>query len=104
MDKSIFISKMVNVNTVILVGPCIVGCITIAGDGAVGDCDIYDGENAQAERKYHLETVAGITAVGTAGSLKKFEHGIYVVVNAATTFVTVEYIPLPADTTVKTQV
>ncbi len=103
MDKSIFIPRLVNVNTLIHKGPCIVGNIVISGDGAAGDCDIYDGENANAERKYHLEVASGYSFAIGAATLKKFNYGIYIVVNAATTFVTVEYVPLPMDTTVNTQ-
>jgi len=97
MEKIILQAVMVNANTVVLKSPGIVGNICIAGDGANGDCDIYDGENANAERKYHLEVLSGSTAEIGAGHFRKFNHGIYIVVNASTTFVTVEYLPLTTD-------
>ncbi len=103
MDKTIFATKIVNTTTYLLhKGPCIVGNIILSGDGAAGDCDIYDGENANAERKYHLEVASG-TSFATGAGRKKFNYGIYIVVNATTTFVTVEYVPLPHDTGVNTQ-
>ena len=102
MDKSIFTPLLTNTSSVLHLGPCIVGNIAISGDGAAGDCDVYDGENAKAERKYHLEVLTGVSFATGAAALKKFNYGVYVVVNAATTFVTVELIPLGRDTEVKT--
>ena len=103
MDKSIFFPLFTNASKVLYIGPCIVGNIIISGDGAAGDCDIYDGVNASAERKYHLEVASGTSFATGAATLKKFNYGVHVVVNAATTFVTVEYIPLPMDTMVQAE-
>jgi len=83
-----------NTSRLIYKGPCKVESAHIAGDGANGDCQIYDGENALGELKAHLEVLSGTTFRWQPGSGVLFQYGIYIVVNAATTKVTVTYKPL----------
>lgn len=85
--------RMTNANVIIHKGPCLVVGITISADGVNADCDVYDGENANEERKFHLEALAGTTFGAQLWEGTDFDKGIYVVVNAATTFVTIQYIP-----------
>lgn len=84
-----------NASQVCYKGPCLVTGITISADGVNGDCQIYDGENANCEFKYHLEALAGTTFSADIWEATDFNHGIFLVVNAATTHVTIQYIPLP---------
>ena len=83
----------INATGIVYKGPCYVSAITIAGDGAAADCDIYDGLNTNGERKFHLEALAGTTFIANLLHPTPFDNGIYVVVNAATTHVTIQYIP-----------
>ena len=86
--------QLANTNRTIHIGPCALLGVTMSGDGAAGDCDIYDGTNAFAERKAHLETLTGLTAPMPLTFPVRMDYGIFVAVNAATTFVMIEYAPL----------
>ena len=74
-------------------GPCIVRTVHVAGDGANGDCQIYDGVNALGELKAHVEVLSGTSYSWRPGDGTDFDFGIYIAVNAATTKVTVTYNP-----------
>lgn len=88
-----FPSEFTNTSRIIHKGPCIVCCVMVAADGADGDCQVYDGENASAELKAHIEALSGTTFRWQLSLGTDFDHGIYIVVNAATTKVTVTYTP-----------
>lgn len=79
-------------NRLIHKGPCIVKSVHIACIGAAGDCKVYDGENANGELKAHLSALATTGYNWRPGDGTDFDHGIYVVVNASTTKVTVTYL------------
>ena len=66
---------------------------TIAGDGVNGDGDVYDGTNTNEEKKYHLEALSGTTFVTGIHSPILFHRGVFAVVNASTTFMTVVWRP-----------
>lgn len=85
--------RHVQANTIIHKGPCIVTGITVSGEGAVGDADIYDGESGLEELKFHIEVIAGTTFGPNLFEGTDFDKGIYVAVNLATTHVTVQYSP-----------
>ena len=86
--------KHVTANTVIHKGPCIVGNVVCSGEGADATCDVYDGDNTSAEKKLHLDALSK-TSFGTgAANRGYFRNGIYIVVNASTTHVSIWYIPL----------
>lgn len=74
-------------------GSCIVESVHVAGCGAAADCQIYDGENANAEQKVHIEAYSGMTDSWIPGRGSRFNYGIYIVVNAATTKVSITYTP-----------
>ncbi len=75
-------------------GSCIVYSAHIAADGAVADCQIYDGESANGELKVHLEALTGTTESWLPGTGSRFDHGIAIVVNAATTKVSITFKPV----------
>lgn len=86
-------SKMYNASQVVYIGPCILVSVLISGDGAAGDCDVYDGTNSNEERKCHLEVPSGESFQWSPGQGTDLDKGIYLAVNAATTFVTITWIP-----------
>ena len=75
-------------------GSCIVESVHVAGDGAAADCQVYDGENVKAEQKAHIEALSGTTFCWCSGGGSRFDHGIYVAVNAATTKVSITFFPV----------
>lgn len=104
MDKTIVILpihtlKLVNVSGAIHVGKAKLIGVCISGDGANGDADVYDGVNNLGERKAHLEVLSGTTCPVLFGSGIYIDRGLYIVVNAATTFVMVTYQPLGKQNT-----
>ena len=96
-DKSfsdIGMTDYVNASTRIYEGRAIVESVTMAGDGANGDCQIYDGQDANGEIKAHLEALSGTTSSWNPGRGARFDRGIYIAVNAATTKVSITYTPV----------
>lgn len=74
-------------------GPCIIKSVHVAADGANGDCQIYDGESASGNLKAHVEVLSGTSYTWRPGQGTDFDFGLYIVVNANTTKVTVTFIP-----------
>ena len=86
-------SDYTNSSRLIHSGPCIVKSVHVAGDGANGDAQIYDGPNDQGRLVAHLEVITGTSYTWRPGEGTDFDFGIYIAVNADTTKVTVTYIP-----------
>lgn len=86
-------SEYTAANRVLFRGPCKFLDVICAGDGANADCQIYDGVNANGELKAHIESLSGTTFGWMPPHHIHFFHGIYVVVNASTTKVTVTFEP-----------
>lgn len=98
MDKVVTLpyvapSEHTNTSRLIHSGPCIVKSVHVAGDGANGDCQVYDGVNNLGRLKAHIEVLSGTSDTWRPGDGTDFDSGIYIVVNANTTHVTVTYIP-----------
>ncbi|MBA7494510.1 hypothetical protein ES702_05086 [subsurface metagenome] len=89
----VFPSEFTNTSRVIHKGPCIVACVMMAADGANADCQVYDGVNDKGKQKAHIEAVTGTTFGWCPGKPTDFDNGIYIAVNAATSKVTVTYLP-----------
>ena len=81
-------------NALICKSPAILIDVTISGDGANGDCDVYDGENTFGDKKAHLEVLSGTSCSWKPTCGVRINNGIYIVVNASTTNVSVSFIPL----------
>lgn len=92
--ENVIVTRHITSNTIINIGQCLFVGISVSGDGANGDCDVYDGTNAKAIKKFHIEVLSGTTH-SISGILTKFSKGIYIVVNAVTTNVSCDYIVLP---------
>jgi len=87
MDKLVY----GNTNRLLYIGPCKLNRVTIAGDGAGGDLQVYDGSSAKDKQILHLEILTGTTFEWTSRNGISISFGIYIVVNAATTKYAVEY-------------
>lgn len=86
--------EVFNADGIVNAGPCLVYGVTLAADGANADVDVYDGVNANAKKVSHLEALSGTSfSLPFAGPVI-FHRGVYLDVNATTSFVTVEYKPL----------
>lgn len=86
-------SDYTDTSRIIHSGPCIVRAVHIAADGANADCQVYDGLNALGKLKAHLEALSGTSYNWMPGDGTDFDFGIYIVVNANTTKVSVTFIP-----------
>lgn len=88
------ISEYSNESRQIFIGPVLVFCVCIAGDGAQADCQVYDGSSTNGKLKVHLEALSGTTFQWNPGVGVHFDNGIYLAVKANTTKVTVTFMPL----------
>ena len=84
-------ADLTTTSRVLYKGRCKVHSILVAGDGANGDSQVFDGENSDGDEKFHIEALSGTTALWLSSEGVNFMKGIYIAVNAATTHVTVEY-------------
>lgn len=83
----------VNANQIIAKGPCLVVEMTGAGVGAAGLGLLYDGVDANGERKATVQVLANTTLSRGNPYGMLFEHGIFATVSVATMFLTVAYFP-----------
>lgn len=90
---SIAPSEYTNTSRVIHKGPCIVKSVLVAGDGVAGDCQVYDGLNDKGKLKAFIATYADMSFTWRPGDGTDFDYGLYIAVSAATTHVTVTFIP-----------
>lgn len=74
-------------------GPCIVKSVHVAAAAADGDCSVYDGVSTSGKLKAHIQVVSKTSYTWRPGDGTDFEEGLHIVVNAATTKVTVTFIP-----------
>lgn len=86
-------SDYTNISRLIHSGPCIVKTVHVAGDGANGNCQIYDGVNTSGTLKAHIEVLDKRNYTWRPGDGTDFDYGLYIAVNDVTTKVTVTYIP-----------
>ena len=86
-------AEMDNVSRVIHKGPCLVTGFTVTADGAAAEADLYDGQNASGRHVAKIMALDGTTFEWHLQHPVDFDKGIYVHVNADTTYVMVCYIP-----------
>jgi len=86
-------AEITNASRVIHKGPCLVTGFCVAGDGAAGVANLYDGENDLGEHKCRITVLDSTTFEWSLTHPVDFDKGIYIDVNAATTFAMVSYIP-----------
>jgi len=75
-------------------GPCRIFSVTIASDGADGDCQLYDGQGTSGTQLTHLESLSGSSHQTKWDDGILCYMGLYLVANATTTKITVEYEPI----------
>lgn len=93
-DLDAYNPVLINANTLVIIGPCVISKVVISADGVAGDADIYDGLNDNMEKKYHLEALSGTTFGLPLARDELFSHGVYVKVNASTTSVMLSFKPV----------
>ncbi len=93
-DLDAYNPELVNTTRLVFIGPCLVAGIAVSGDGAGADCDVYDGQNDKADKKFHLEALSGTTFGVEYHKDVLFRKGIYIAVNAGTTSVMIAYRPV----------
>lgn len=93
LAMSVAPTEYTNTSRIIHSGPCIVKSVHLGADGANADCQVYDGLNTSGKLKAHLEALSGTSYGWVPGDGTDFDQGIYIVVNAATTKVSVTFIP-----------
>lgn len=86
-------AQLTNKSRIIHKGPCLVTAFSVAGAGADGTADIYDGESTSGEHKCRVSVLNGTTFHWCLPNPVDFDKGLYIAVNAATTYVTVCFIP-----------
>ena len=74
-------------------GRCLVFGVLLAGDGAAADCQIYDSDGQLFNQRMHIEAASGGSQFWFSPQGVMFEFGVYVVSNAVTSKVTVEWAP-----------
>lgn len=84
----------VAVTGLIHIGPSVFHGVIVSGEGADANAQVYDGTNANAEELFHIEAVSKTTFGWRSTDGVLFHKGIYVVVNASTTHVMIEYHPI----------
>ena len=87
-------AELVNANGVVHKGPCLITGFVVSDDTANGLANLYDGENALGRHKCHIAVLAHTSFPWPIVHPVDFDDGIYITVGAATTYVTVCYIPL----------
>lgn len=86
-------SEIVHASGIVHKGPCLVSGFSVAGYGAAGTADLYDGENAQGKHKCRISVLQNTTFHWCLTHPVDFDNGIYVAVAEDTTYVTICYIP-----------
>jgi hypothetical protein len=86
--------RYLNANGKVHTGPCVLTSVTISGDGAAGDGQVYDDQMAGDHQILHLEAESGTSFQWVSKRGIKMQRGIYVVVSVATCKVTLTYFPL----------
>lgn len=89
-------SIMTNASALVFKGACLVHSIFVGADGAAAQVDIYDGVGILGTHKYRINAISDDSKPLMLPVPTDFDNGIYVVVNANTTYVTVQYSPVPA--------
>lgn len=87
-----------NASKVLFIGPCKILCVMLAADGANTDCQVYDGVNATAPQKAHIEALSGTTFHFDPPGGVLFRTGLYVALANANAKVTATFEPVnPKD-------
>jgi hypothetical protein len=80
-----------NKTQVLYIGACKVKSIVVYSDGADGDVTLYNGSSEKEVMKGKIGSLSNSAWGIFLGDGVIFDKGIYVVVNAATTFYTISF-------------
>jgi hypothetical protein len=83
-----------NINRIIYKGLVEVVDIVISANGADGEVNIYDGQNDKGILKYKLSIKDGNSFGGFPTKPIFFHRGIFITVNAATTYYSIRIDPV----------
>ncbi len=86
-------TKLASVSGCIYKGPCLVTALSISGTAATPDAQLYDGENSNGEQKADLRVVQDESFSPNLDGGVFCERGIYLTIDATTTYVMVTYYP-----------
>ncbi len=81
------------VSGVIFKGPVWLDSLSIAADGAVGSCTLYEGANATGEEKAHLDVLSGTSFQLDMKPPVLLERGMYLTVAETSSHVMIAYHP-----------
>lgn len=82
-----------NADSLIYKGACKVHSIFVDADGAAAQVDVYDGVDTTGERKFRINAISDDSKFLLFTEPAEFDMGVYIDVNAATTFVTIQVSP-----------
>lgn len=94
MNELIAHSTLTKLTGLLYKGPVLLESILVNADGAAAEVDVYDGENDRGEHKYRINCLSDDSKMICLPKPTDFDFGIYIKVNAATTFVTVQFSPV----------
>lgn len=86
-------TELVTASRVVHRGPALVVALSMSGSGATPDGQVYDGVNANGVEKIDLRCVINETVSPRLGPGIMCYTGIYVAVDAVTTYLTITYYP-----------
>lgn len=86
-------AELVNASGIIHKGPCLITGFSVADDAVNGVANLYDGLNTSGKHKCQIAVLAHTSFSWPITHPVDFDNGIYITVGAATTYVTICYIP-----------
>jgi hypothetical protein len=78
-----------NKTQIVYIGECKIKSIVVYSDGADGDVTIYNGSSLKEVLKLKVGSVSNTSVLGNFGDGIVCDRGVYVVVNADTTYYTI---------------
>lgn len=88
-----YTAEITNTSRIINRGECLLASVLLSADGANGEADIYDGFGDAGQHVAKLKMTDGLSQDWSLKHPVYLRRGLYVKVNAATTYVTVVFNP-----------
>jgi len=91
MDKAKAIEPlMVNLTGTVYIGPCLLHSIVVDADGAAAQVDVYDGYGTGGAQRFRINVPSDDCRPAFFPVPLAFRQAVHVVVNAATTYVSLQ--------------
>lgn len=87
-------TDLANTNRQVFKGVCLLHSIHVSADGANAQVDIYDGVDTNGRHVIRINVLSESSYLWKPRKSRRCNMGIYIVVNANTTYVTAEFEPL----------